>query len=450
MRPTKNDNLKVISDLISQVPDNRKFIENSSEFISYGELKSLIKSFKKNHVFLEDQNCAITSNSAFHLSLYLPAICEISNNIYLEPENLENNNREEFYKKININFRIEIKGKRIYCKKVSDKKNKSLNKKKWILSTSGTSGTPKSLEYDFSSLIKTAKGKVEDGEKYIWGMSYELNRFAGLQVYLQAIYVGSSITIPDRNMPMNKIVSLFKKTKVSCLSGTPSYWRKLLMVKNASKINLSQITLGGEIADQSILDALKLKYKKANIIHIYASTEAGVGFSVKDGLSGFPKSLLRNNKKQSLQLKINKGLLWIKSDRGSNYSHNRDLTFDKEGFMNTGDLVELRDERVFFVGRDTGTINVGGNKVIPEEVEAIINSHKDVLISKVFAKQSSMVGMLVQGEIVVKPSSLKSTKKIKSEVLELCKKNLQDFKIPVILKFTENIDLNSAGKILRK
>ena len=51
MRSTKNDNLKVISDLISQVPDNRKFIENSSEFISYGELKSLIKSFKKNHVF---------------------------------------------------------------------------------------------------------------------------------------------------------------------------------------------------------------------------------------------------------------------------------------------------------------------------------------------------------------------------------------------------------------
>ena len=41
-------------------------------------------------MYFKDQNCAITSNSAFHLSLYLPAICEISNNIYLEPENLEN------------------------------------------------------------------------------------------------------------------------------------------------------------------------------------------------------------------------------------------------------------------------------------------------------------------------------------------------------------------------
>lgn len=450
MRSTKNDNLKVISDLIYQVPDNRKFIENSSEVISYGELKFFIKSFKKSHIFLENQNCAITSNSAFYLSLYLPAISEISNNIYLEPENLENNNREDIYKKININYRIEIKGKKINCIKISDKKNKILNKKKWILSTSGTSGTPKTLEYEFFSLIKTAKGKVADGERYIWGMSYDLNRFAGLQVYLQAIYVGSSIIIPDKNMSMNKILSLFKKTKVNCLSGTPSYWRKLLMVKNASTINLSQITLGGEIADQSILDALKLKYKKANIVHIYASTEAGVGFSVKDGLSGFPKSLLGKNKKKSLQLKIKKGLLWIKSDRGSNYSHNKDLIFDNDGFMNTGDLVELREERVFFVGRDTGTINVGGNKVIPEEVEAIINSHKDVLISKVFAKKSSLVGMLVQGEIVVKPSASKSTKKIKSEVLELCKKNLQDFKIPVILKFIENIDLNSAGKILRK
>ena len=58
--------------------------------------------------------------------------------------------------------------------------------------------------------------------------------------------------------------------------------------------------------------------------------------------------------------------------------------------------------------------------------------------------------MLVQGELVVKPSSTKSTKKIKAEVLDLCKKNLQAFKIPVILKFTESINLNSAGKILRK
>ena len=450
MKIIKDDKEILFSELLSQIPDNRKFIKNSSETVSYGDLKSFIKSFRKNHLFLEGLNCAISSNSAFYLCLYLPAISDISNNIYLEPKSIDDSTKRDFYEKSNINIRIEINGKKIFFEKISNKLSKPLSKNKWFLSTSGTSGKPKILEYDFSSLIKTSKGKLADGEKYIWGMSYDLNRFAGLQVYLQAIYVGSSIVIPDENMLIDEIVTLFQKTNVSCLSGTPSYWRKLLMVKNASKINLSQITLGGEIADQSILDALRLKYKDANIVHIYASTEAGVGFSVWDGFSGFPKSFLKNDEQKSLQLKIKKGLLWIKSDRGSNYSNNNGLDFDSSGFLNTGDMVELRGKRVYFLGRESGTINVGGNKVIPEEVEAIINSHKDVLISRVYAKKSSVLGMLVQGELVVKPSSSKSTKKIKAEVLDLCKKNLQAFKIPVILKFTESINLNSAGKILRK
>ena len=43
---------------------------------------------------------------------------------------------------------------------------------------------------------------------------------------------------------------------------------------------------------------------------------------------------------------------------------------DSEGFVDTGDLVELRAGRYYFAGRRDGMINVGGSKVYPEEVEA--------------------------------------------------------------------------------
>ena len=51
---------------------------------------------------------------------------------------------------------------------------------------------------------------------------------------------------------------------------------------------------------------------------------------------------------------------------------------DAEGFVDTGDMVELRGDRYHFVGRRGGIINVGGLKVHPEEIEAVINRHPAV------------------------------------------------------------------------
>ena len=48
---------------------------------------------------------------------------------------------------------------------------------------------------------------------------------------------------------------------------------------------------------------------------------------------------------------------------------------DEDGFVDTGDMLELRGDRYYFAGRREGIINVGGQKVHPEEVEAVINRH---------------------------------------------------------------------------
>ena len=47
---------------------------------------------------------------------------------------------------------------------------------------------------------------------------------------------------------------------------------------------------------------------------------------------------------------------------------------DADGFVDTGDMIEVRGDRCYFVGRRGGVINVGGAKVHPEEVEAVLNS----------------------------------------------------------------------------
>ncbi len=78
----------------------------------------------------------------------------------------------------------------------------------------------------------------------------------------------------------------------NAVSATPSLWRQILQLPVSAGWDLKQITLGGEIADQRVLDALTSAFPGARIVHVFASTETGAAFSVKDGREGFPVTYL--------------------------------------------------------------------------------------------------------------------------------------------------------------
>ena len=74
------------------------------------------------------------------------------------------------------------------------------------------------------------------------------------------------------------------------------------------------VRLSGEIADQPVLDGLARAFPQASIGHAYASTEAGVGFSVDDGREGFPAHLIGQNH-AGVEMKVVEGSLQIRSHR---------------------------------------------------------------------------------------------------------------------------------------
>jgi len=121
------------------------------------------------------------------------------------------------------------------------------------------------------------------------------------------------------------------------------------------------VRLSGEIADQAVLDSLRRAFPASSIGHAYASTEAGVGFAVNDGLEGFPASMLRETR-GGVEMKIEQGSLRIRSARTAYGYVGRDASalMDADGFIDTGDMVDLRDGRYYFVGRRGGIVNVGG------------------------------------------------------------------------------------------
>jgi acyl-CoA synthetase (AMP-forming)/AMP-acid ligase II len=297
--------------------------------------------------------------------------------------------------------------------------------------------------------MRTSKTDPETGRLYRWAQLYDMARFAGIQVFLNSLLSGSTLIFTSPAELSERVRKLVEK-ECNAISATPTLWRKMLMTPAASQLRLRQVTLGGEIADQHILNALRVQYRSARISHIYASTEAGAAFTVNDGRAGFPKAFL-SSPPPGIQLRIDQhGYLLIRPDRcEQSYFSDSGKIADANGFINTGDLVEERNDRIHFLGRANGAINVGGNKVQPEEVEAVLHSLPAVRLAKVYAKASSITGSLVAADIQVDPAAT-DLGNIKKQITAHCIASLAGFKVPAIIRFVDEIQTKDSGKIARQ
>src|SRR5215467_3331734 len=227
----------------------------------------------------------------------------------------------------------------------------------WILLTSGTTGIPKLVQHTFASLTAPVRNAKPQAPDTVWGTFYDIRRYGGLQILLRALLGPRSFVFSSADeSPSDHLIRLAVHS-VTHLTGTPSHWRRTLMSTSANAIAPGYIRLSGEIADQAILNALQSCYPQSKVSHAFASTEAGVGFEVNDGLEGFPADIV--GKAGNVDLKIENQSVQLRSDRtATRYLGKEEPTLmDSEGFVDTGDVVELRDGRYYFLGRKSGVIN---------------------------------------------------------------------------------------------
>ena len=317
----------------------------------------------------------------------------------------------------------------------------------WVLLTSGTTGAPKMPVHTFASLTAPIKSGQHQERDVVWGTFYDIRRYGGLQIFLRAILGRGSFVLSSGDESAGDYLGRLRQHAVTHVSGTPSHWRRALMSPAVRAISPRYVRLSGEIADQAILSALRAAYPQASVGHAYASTEAGVGFEVDDGLEGFPASTIGAS--GPVEMKIEDGSLRIRSPRtaGRYLGEDAPVLVDREGFVDTGDVVELRGGRYYFLGRKSGMINVGGLKIYPEEIETIINRHPAVRVSVVRSRKSPITGSLVVAEVVLKGEP--DVVNVRREIMTLCNENLASHKIPATLRFVPTLDVGAAGKLAR-
>ena len=315
-----------------------------------------------------------------------------------------------------------------------------------LLATSGTTGKPKIARHSIDALAGRIRFHLADAGQTRWLLTYHPAGFAGLQVLLTVLVSGAElIAASESNVPeLSRAALAHKPTHISA---TPTFWRALLMAlgERAAELPLRQITLGGEIVEQDLLDRLRAIYPHAGLTHIYASTEAGALFAVRDGAAGFPARWLEEAV-DGVRLRIRDGELQALSPRAmlGYVAGTARSPVDEDGWLHTGDLVARRGERVYFLGRADNLISVGGAKLTPEEVEAVLLRVPGVAEGRVFGVRNPITGYLVGAEIV--PAAGVDPEVLRVALMDAARAQLEPYKVPRMIRFTASIRVSEMGK----
>jgi len=316
-------------------------------------------------------------------------------------------------------------------------------KTEWVLFTSGSTGLPKLVVHTLETLI----ARIVPGDDACWGTFYDIRRYGGLVILLRALLSGASLVVAEPGEPVDSYLARVQGAGCRRLTGTPSHWRRAMMSPVFAQMDLDYVRLSGEIADQAILDKLRNRLPDAKIVHAFASTEAGLAFEVNDGKEGFPDSVLQS-KSADFEIKVANGTLRLRSPGAALEVLGGGPVRDLQGFVDTNDVVRFDNGRFYFEGRRDQVINVGGDKFYPEEIEAILNRHPNVRISRVRGRKNPVLGALSEAEVVLGADGIEA-RHVLDELTALCAAALPQHKRPVAIRVVETLPVSQSGKLDR-
>jgi acyl-CoA synthetase (AMP-forming)/AMP-acid ligase II len=122
--------------------------------------------------------------------------------------------------------------------------------------------------------------------------------------------------------------------------------------------------------------------------------------------------------------------------------------FDAEGWMNTGDMVEVEGEYIRILGRKSEIINVGGQKVYPAEVESTLLQMDNVRDAVVFGEQNPIMGNIVTARVNL--FELETPGAFRKRMRAFCRDRLASFKIPVRVVISEQDQFSARYKRMRR
>lgn len=293
-----------------------------------------------------------------------------------------------------------------------------------VLFTSGSSGKPKAAVHDFKKLLKKFDKKRRT---YVTVNFLLFDHWGGLNTMFHILANGGLLVLLSDRSP-DYVCEQIDRYNVELLPTSPTFLN-MLMISRAyqrwSLQSLKLITYGAEPMPESLLKMLSKTFPNVQLQQTYGLIELGVLSSKSENND----SLWVKIGGDGYKVRVNDGLLEIKSDSAMLGYINAPSPYTEDGWFKTGDAVEVKGDYFQILGRKSELINVGGEKVYPQEVESVILEMEDITDVLVFGEKNPLTGNIVCARVAT--DSSKSKEEIIKEIKTLCRAKLASFKVPV-------------------
>jgi len=293
-----------------------------------------------------------------------------------------------------------------------------------IVFTSGSTGKPKGILHDCELVMRKFVVEREGWRTVLFLM---IDHFGGFNTLLSTFAChGVAVCLPQRTTEV--VCRVIEQSRATLLPTTPTFLNLLIASATYKTFDLSSIrliTYGTELMTEATLGKVRAIFPNAQIKQTYGLSELGVLRSksenddsiwVKVGGPGF-------------EIKIVDSVLWVRSEANMVGYLNAPSPFDAEGWMCTGDQVEVRGDYIRFLGRKSEIINVGGQKVFPIEVETVLLQDPNVREATVYGVKHPLMGQVAHARVsLYQPEELGT---LTERLRILCLTQLAKYKMPM-------------------
>lgn len=315
-----------------------------------------------------------------------------------------------------------------------------------ILFSSGSTGKPKTMLHDLEAMMEMYKERK--AKRFCFLVFLMFDHIGGLNTLFNCLSMGTKIVFPE-NRDAKYICNLIEKEQIHILPTSPTFLNLILISQAYLKNDLSSlkmITYGTEPMPESLLVKLKQVFPKVKLLQTFGTSETGI----LQARSKSSESTHIKIKDPNTEYKIVNGELWLKSKtRIVGYLNASMEQFTNDGWYKTGDLVEeMEGDYIKIIGRIQELINIGGQKVLPLEVEAVLLELDEIADCLVYPANNTITGQSVVADVqLVNELTRKDATRL---IRKHCKSKLDAYKIPTKIYFLDNISFINRYKKDRK
>ena len=297
-----------------------------------------------------------------------------------------------------------------------------------VLFSSGSTGKSKAAVHDLSALLE----KFKTRRHCLRTISFLLfDHIGGLDTLFYSLSNASCIvTVPERSP--DAVCRAIEKYRVEVLPVTPTFLNLLLLSQAHLRHELSSlkyVTYGTEVMSEATLKKLSEVFPGVTILQKYGMTEVGTLRSKSERSD----SLWVKVGGEGYETRVVNGILQIKARSAMLGYLNAPSPFIEDGWLDTGDAVQVKGEYLRILGRASEIINVGGQKVYPAEVESVIQALANVSDVTVYGEKNPITGNIVCARISLAEEEDRAL--FLRRLREHCRAKLEPFKIPVRVSF---------------